>query len=581
MRSASYALVACPLLLALFVLLCWSLRYLHVSSHDDWAHYARIAFVAQMLLVFFWLFRWVRAVVAYNPRRRLSYVEHAPMGTDKFGVPLMEEAVKLFSMVLFVFLGSPARQSRVSYVYVVASVYAFNFLVASLVEFCPINGKTRFKKFLATYDIYESQMLGSMKKRPSFASAELNSSTLAPVNPAPTPVFNLNSFGSKALAHSVLMPIMNQQIMDCNDDMIERLYSVSPKNTLHFLLGDYGSDIHGPTLAAQLVQEDAASLHTTDTHFGGGGGGNFKYKMPDGSKLEFGGGAGFDYKHGSNTDSDETSNRSKHSDKQSTHSVNSLDESNSRSKSLSGSLESSTSCNSTLSTTPCNPYAWNVQPTKHERTCEMRRLIQWFRWLIPNVPTEDELNNVSPRALRFSIRKKLSTYTLSSETTSLKSGPGRLYGTFDLESQLAPRQCKSFRCKTENVHAYYEFAKFGNRFFDVWAPRLVEFYNGVDPAFYRFGTLLSHLLTFYYIIYGASICMWQFSSTLILAYPFVAPTPSIVTFMLLVTAVCVSKLFCINYLHNQATCSYRVSLVVEFVINLVLLTLAYLYYLGL
>lgn len=52
-------------------------------------------------------------------------------------------------------------------------------------------------------------------------------------------------------------------------------------------------------------EEDDNSLRTTDTHYGGGGGGNFKYKFPGAGKIEFGGGAGFDYKHGKKEDSDD------------------------------------------------------------------------------------------------------------------------------------------------------------------------------------------------------------------------------------------------------------------------------------
>lgn len=42
---------------------------------------------------------------------------------------------------------------------------------------------------------------------------------------------------------------------------------------------------------------DVSSIHTTDTHLSGGGGGNFKYKFPGGGKLKFGGGGGLDYDH--------------------------------------------------------------------------------------------------------------------------------------------------------------------------------------------------------------------------------------------------------------------------------------------
>lgn len=574
-------MVALPLVLAGFALLCWSLRYLSIPSHPDWGHYVWIAFVTEVIVVCFWLYRWVLAVTSYN-LRFVSYVERAPVGAEKFFVPLLEEVVKFFSIVLFVFLGNSSHDCRVSYVYTVAAVYAFNFVVASLVEFCPINYTSRFGKFLADYEIYHSHILGTVIKNASHDSSLLSTPTLAPANHAPIPVFNLNSFGSdlnsfgtKPLASSALMPIMNQQVLEANSDMIERLYSVSPKNTLHFLLGDYGTNTSGPVLQMPAEEDDAKSVHSLDTHLGGGGGGGFKYKFPGGPKIGFGGGGGFDYEHGSGP-SDTNSG------KDSCKSVVSFSDKRPEFHCLSGSpaFGLSDSSNTSVSIPPCNRH-----PVKFESLCQHQalqwRILYWFRWLVPIAPCEDEIVNVSRRALRFSIRKKFSTYTLNSDTRSFKSFPQRLYGAVDLESQLPDRQCRPSNINTENVHRYYEFAKFGNQFFGVWSPRLFEFYKGVDPAFYRFGTMLTKLPVFYFIVYAASICVWQFSSTLILAYPFVAPTASLSTFVGLVAVVFVAKVFCMNYLHNQATCSYRVSLVVELAVNLILFAFSYFFYLSL
>lgn len=571
MRTASYILVAFPLVLAVFAFLCWSLRYLSIPSHPDWGHYVQIAFVTEVLLLCFWLFRRVLAVANYS-LRFLSYVETAPVGAEKFGLPLIEEVIKFFSIVLFVILGNSNHDCRVSYVYTVAAVYAFNFVAASLVEFCPINYTLRFKKFLAYYEIYQSHMLGTISKNTSGNSSLLSTPTLGPAH-GPIPVFNLSSFESGPLGPSALMPILSQQAVEPDSDMIERLYAVSPKNTLHFLLGEYGTNISGPTLQMPVENDDATSVHTTDTHLGGGGGGGFKYKLPGGAKIGFGGGGGFDYEHGSG--SSDTN-----SDKQSCESIASFSDRKPCFQSLSNSpaFGLSESPNTLASFPPCDRHMGKFESVPPQSF--LWRILFWFRWLVPFAPCEDETVNVSRRALRFSIRKKLSTYTLNSDTRSLKSFPQRLYGALDLESQLPDRQCRPSYV-TENVHGYYEFAKYGNQFFDVCSPRLVEFYKGVDPAFYRFGTLLSKLPVFYYIVYAASICMWQFSSTLILAYPFVAPAASLSMFVGLVAVVFVTKAFCANYLHNQATCSYRVSLVVELVVNLILFAFSYFFYFGL
>lgn len=569
MHTATYALVAFPLVLAVHVLLCWSLHFLSVPSIPV-GHHIQIAFVAEALLLCYWLSRWL-LTVASSDLRRLNFVERPPVGADKFGVPVMEEVVKFFSMILVVCLGSSTHNIRISYVYTVAGVYAFNFTVASLVEFCPVGYTSRFKKFLSNYDIYQSQMRDALEKSPSFDSSLLGGSTLTPVNSAQSFEFNTSSFGFIPLSPSVLVPNMDQQVLESSQEVLERLFSVSPKNTLHFLLGEYGMDASGPTLQAPVEVEDTGSVHSADTHFGGGGGGNFKFKLPGGAKVGFGGGAGFGYSHGSDSDTN--------SDKQSSHETT-CSETKSDCKSLNHSLALATldTSNTSASIAPGSPNAWNVKSMDQKKAI-LLRVLYWFRWLLPIPQSEDGPVCVFHRALRFSIRKKLSTFTLNTETKSLKSSLRLLYGTVDIESQLPDRQCKL--SKTENVHAYYEFAKFGNKFFDVWSPGLLEFYRSVDPSFYRFGTLLSRLPVFYYVIYAASICMWQFASTLMLAYPFVVATPSVLTFLGLVAVVFVAKVFCTNYLNNQATCSYRVSLVVELAVSLILFALAYFYYLSL
>lgn len=584
MHTVSYFTVACPFLLLVYGAFCLSLNYLPIGAYDSVGHYFQIAFVAQIVLSYFQFFAWARTRFAAKPRRRLRFAERAPSGfADKFGILIVEESVKFCALLVVAFLGKAADHCNITYAYTVAAVYALNFLVASLVKFCPFHYKDRFKKFLRNYEIFESHKLPKFTKKTSFNNSVLldSGATLALSDSPSKPVFNLNSFNeAQLLTHSKQMQSMHLDALEAHNDSLERLYSVSPKNTLHCQLGRiFGKDDGiSATYFKDLVENipahmESQSFHLNDVHFGGGGGGNFEYLLPDGSNLKFGGGAGFDYKH----DSKKSSNHGSCDDPEAGSDPKYSTISNLACKLGKSSPESAPyDCSSISYGVQCNPYRSSDESTLEELKARLTNFIHWFRWMLPMAEREDESSYVSPKALRHSIRKKMSAYTLNSEITSLKSFPGRLYGTMDLESQVS-----SPCLKTENIHAYYEFARYANLYFDVWSPWPLELHEGVDPAFYQFGTLLLRLPTFYFIIYSTGVCLWQFASTLLLAYPFVASSPSMITFAGLCTILILLKLFCLNYLHNQATCSYRVSLVVELVVNLVLFASVYYYYLGL
>lgn len=581
MHTASYVLVACPLLLTIYASLCWSLDYLPVGLYDDLAHYVRIAFVTEVVLSCFQFFAWARSTFAFTPRQKISFPELAPTdAATKFGVPLMEEIARFCTLAMIVLLGKSEFNCNVTYVYTVAAVYGLNHLVASIVRFSPFDYHSRFQRFLRSYEIYDSHMLRRLtKKASSTLSYALDSAvTLASVNSPAKPVFNLNSFDEPPqLSHSKLIRSIRLDTLEASPDFWERMYSVSPKNTLHLQIGKSGGEdevssrllaklqaLEDPLGPSQVDLDpranDSLSVHTSDTHFGGGGGGNFRLKLPDGTELEFGSGAGFDYRHRSRCESEDSSHKNReHESSQSLPSP----------EFVPSNPSNSSFCD--------NPYSPSISPSTHgAEKNTLKNIIYWFRWLLPLAQKEDESTNISPLAVRRSIRKKLSTYTLNSDTSSLKSFPCKSYGAIDLESQLPVRTSS-----VANIHSYYKFAKFANQFFDVRPPRLLEFFKGVDPAFYHFGTLLPKFPAFFFIVYSTCICLWQFTSTLIIAYPFVAYHPDVLTFVVILSTLAVIKLFCINYLHDQATCSYRVSLVVELVLNLVAFAFVYSCYFSL
>lgn len=528
MHALSF-LVAVPLL-AIFHGLLFSTQYVLPFEIWDLARCARIAMVTQFVVLLFRFVLVVRSKMVHYSKRAAKLPSLPPEGhVDKFVVPMAEEIVKFCVICLF----SNGRALSATHVYVVALVYALNKLVCILFTFSPLHHSVHYNKFNKLHQIWQDGESLPASKIPSFGidqesgwksrlsvDSSDSGATLNNVpEPAETPVFNLNSF-STSLAKAKLMPILGSDRIQTHHDVIDRLYSVSPKNTLHLQEADSDSDddVTLYIISGESDSADSASLHTNGTHLGGGGGGNFKYKFPDGSKLRFGGGAGFDYQH----DTPETDPP----------------------------RDGSCSESSSSSTVTSNSFG--------EREKEwLRPFLLWFRWLIPihgdRMPTDINTNQ--------SIQKKLSTYTMNSEVLSLKSKDSRNYGTFDLESQ-------DFKARNKNVHTFYRFARFANKYFDYWSPNFSDLIRDIDPAFMRFGVTLPDFPTFFFLIFEVSICLWQFASSLLLAYPILAQEVHIWNFMACVALMVVCKLFCCNYLHFQSTVSYKVALVLELFVNL-------------
>lgn len=109
-------------------------------------------------------------------------------------------------------------------------------------------------------------------------------------NDHPIKKYDPESLKPKTLRYFQSMPILNQKEKNYYK-LVDKLYSVSPKNTFHLVTAS------ATAMTMDGLQDDSSSIHTCDTDWGGGGGGGFKYKMPDGSKISFGGGGGFGYHH--------------------------------------------------------------------------------------------------------------------------------------------------------------------------------------------------------------------------------------------------------------------------------------------
>lgn len=539
-----------------------------LPTQSSFVDCARVALIAQIVLIVFRVGLIVRSRLANFSKKTARLPETAPRSfTKKFTIPLVEELVKFGLVWLGSCLSSNVR-STLSSAFVVAVVCAVNKVACTVFTFSPVSYETNYRKFVRLHQIWqdcEPLYTSDLKKesgwdcRNSFSS---DTSTLMGQETIETehPTFNLNSFNS--LAHSKLLPVLTAEVQ-IHHTVIERLYSVSPRNTLHS-----NSEISEDSDVKAYSPE--APPHTLGTHLGGGGGGGFKYKAPDGSKIGFGGGGGFDYEHDTPEtnppvadppakdppstdppatdppatdpptteppaadppaeDTPEKEPKSKHSRSNSASST-----------STAGSVHHDDPLSSPNSLGPKNLLS---------------QFLYWFRWLLP--VSEEQV--VVHQTVDISIQKIFSTYTINSEVLSLRSSFARpQYGTFDLENQsFGESSC-------ENVQTFHRFARFANKYFDYWSTKFTDLIKEVDPAFIKFGTTLPELSVFSFIMYQASMCLWLFSSCLLLVLPLVSSHK--VTVFALFTLVS-TKLFCCNYLSYQYSGSYKSALLIEFLLN--------------
>lgn len=508
MHTFSFSVVAVPLLVTVLVLAA-GLLLQACPSLDSASSLVHIGLRTQGVLICFRVVLILRAALFSLPANAKLPTAPSDKAADKFGLPLLEELVRF----LLVAWSISTPEVSASQALTVATVYAVNKLVCNLVTFSPVDYASKYEKFERFYSMFLAHTLGAVSKT-SFVSMSTSDSgaTLVPseelvadVEPA-KPVFNLDSF--KTLSPRPLMPILCPATSQQTQPNTDYLYSVSPKNTLHpeLHIDDDDLDVHS------FAPHDSSSIHTTDSHYDGGGGGGLRVTLPNGARISVGGGAGFHYDNPSH---------SRH--------------------------------NSTTSLGYTSPDDSKVHP------------LRWFAWLLPLKVGKKEM---TPGELKMSIRKKLSTYTLNSDTASLKSSTCMpLYGTIDLESQVTS-------AKRENLQRFYEFARFSNDYLDSWSSSFSGILREIDPAFIRYGVTLPDMSPAFFLLQLVSIILWQFLATMLCAVRFA----NVPLFAGAAAALIVLKLFCGNYLHSQCTMSYRFSIAVETVLNATLFTGVYLYH---
>lgn len=574
--DSGHALVVVLSLLGLSGLL-GSLSFLCSSfpnPHDS----ARLVVMTLLILGFYRVILMIRQLFIRSSKKSLP---EYPQNTffNHLGAPLSEELVRLFTVVAI--SHATGVESMRSMACVTGALYAIEKQMWSFWLFSPVNYDLHYRKFLRYYDMYVratqdgTQNPQSLLEQKQTSKEELLESsqnaqcgcsmepcgdgsksptsvdsltTLVPIvsldSPAPlmkvTPSFNLNSFGDSEMTRSYLEPIdCLQRQYDNRPDAVDRLYTISPKNTLYLQYENFklppkislpvDSEIN---LSSYILDQDTLSLNSqspeTETasinsHYGGGLGGNIEYKFPDGSKLKLGGGGGFDFRRGSK-----------------------------ESKAL-------------------------INTIKNQQHNLMSSDYKWFCWLY--CPHEHYIERKEPKhVVNATIRKQLSQYTLKNESTPLRvcaSCP--LYFSLDNTSISEDLESASGQQPILNAQLFYKFNRFANRYFDVLTYDIGSSLFLIDPAFIRFGAPLLELPPLYLVMYNLSTSIWQIFASLTFALPFSnRHLHGLVAVLFTVTVI--AKLFSANYLHLQCSRSYKFSILVEFFINILMLSCIYMLY---
>ncbi|KAG7665222.1 uncharacterized protein J8A68_001278 [[Candida] subhashii] len=243
-------------------------------------------------------------------------------------------------------------------------------------------------------------------------------------------------------------------------NFVDKLYSVSPRNTYHLntataiaTFEDFGrEDQHSSDTVIYTkinkpeqeetyeninhhLDEDTSSINTKGTHFGGGGGGNFKLKLPGGTKIEFGGGAGGDYSH-----------EDPHSS----------------------------------STTPISP---STSSTPHNN--RIIKFINWFKWLLPPLlPIGEDSTTTTNNLAQFQgeryplLKHRLSTYNLH-HNSEFTTSP----------SNLETGGLAEFKPHLDRFIKFRYFILYNYNFVIGQLTSRIK----VDPVFKRFGQLIEDM----------------------------------------------------------------------------------------
>lgn len=321
---------------------------------------------------------------------------------------------------------------------------------------------------------------------------------------------------SATLNHSQTSPKHINNYNSCYN-LVDKLYSISPKNTFHLITASATAILKSDvTLQSDEVEEvlerqievspfiennevvmqvvdtlDTNSVHTTDTHLSGGGGGNFKYKLPGGGKLKFGGGGGFDYDHRDGRKKDST--------------------------------------NSSVKSTRSLHFHEPERRTSHHEAIEHKH--KWIGWLFP---TKKKTNG---------IKKKLSKFTFSPRTNSLTNDCNSIRSSL---LTYVPNDYQSIEEENQQCQDYFQvnkrdFTNYVNVSLGDGSSKIV-----FDPIFERFNYVtIRDLSSIEILLCFVNRLIWCLGSLLVYCAIYLNNSHN------LLVGVIILKLFNVNMINKQ------------------------------
>lgn len=395
---STYISVAVPLVLAFYLLIC-STQVLLPKDLDIHQNVLVISILALLIPLLAFV-----AKTAIVPS--LSLPQDPPSGAVRLlFVPFLEEVFKFSILVIAARMGG--LDKVLHHAMNVALVLLCPVVVLALFHYAPnkIELYRKFYDYLAIWDDCRRAPLlpSKVKHRDSVESFGLLGFDEPQVGNGPS--FNLDSFSKKkALTLSKLMPIMSSLLSYLS--VMDRLYSVLPKNTLH-LASDNESVEYSDNPYEELFNQDLG---------------------------------------------DQT--------------VDLVDPNSSFESAVTDPGPQSCSMLRSSSSTSQLPNLSHTSTISASLKSLRRGFFGWFHWLVPfSLGRKRKPKSFYRRLQRVQIKQRFSTFSLNNETSSLlPSEKPPLYNTIDLEAQLfTPTYARQY-----NSHDFYEFAKFSNANYDEW-----------------------------------------------------------------------------------------------------------------
>lgn len=399
MLWGSYLYVAVPLVLAFFLAVCGTLLLLP----NEFDNHQNVIVVSILTLIF--------PALAFIVKAAIMPGTTLPQGPPKGAIrllwlPLFVESIKF--CILFIASRMGGLSKVLHHALNVALLLLCFVVVLSLLHNTP-HQMLLYRKFYGYLTIWDDCRLAPLpptkiKHRGSMASLGSSGSEEPHIETGPS--FNLNSFSSKnkPLVLSRLMPIMSALLSHLS--VMDRLYSVLPKNTLH-------------------LTSDEESVEYGENPYEGLCG------LAD-------------------------------------HLIGSVDPDSSFESAVTDPGPQRCPMLRTSSSTSQLPtYPVHGSSSSASLKSSKMGFLKWFRWLVPITIFERRKSQAFYRRLqRVQIKQRFSTFSLNNnETSSLLSGEKLpLYNTVDLEAQsFKPAYSRQYNC-----HDFYEFAKFSNANYDEW-----------------------------------------------------------------------------------------------------------------